>query len=248
MATMTFQSPSRAVSRSLILIWLAAGATISAAEPAPQPGAVKQLDGRTFGVRLVFEDRFDDLSNWLAETDGTVETVNNELVWKCPDKKAGTIWCRRRFEGPTIVEYDVVTVSGSDNVNFIFYADRPDGLLETTAERTGKYSEYHKFQNYIITYLTNFEPRWRIRFRKDPGFRLLSETTSDRPVTQGVRQHVTYVFERDGTMILYADGRLLASFRDPDSPYGSGYHGFRTWNSVLRYANFKVFAIVDGEK
>jgi hypothetical protein len=226
----------------MFLVWIAAAAALAAAEPATQ---VKELDGRAFRVRLVFEDRFDDLSHWLAETDGTVEAVGNELVWKCPDKKAGTIWCRERFAGPTIVEHDVVTVSGADNVNFIFYADRPEGLLETTAERSGKYSEYHAFANYIITYLTNFEPRWRIRFRRNPGFRLLSEASCDRPVTQGVKQRVAYVFERDGTMSLYADGRLLHSFRDPETPYQSGFHGFRTWNSVLRYSNFKVFAIVE---
>ena len=83
------------------------------------------------------------------------------------------------------------------------------------------------------------------RLKSIPGFKLLSETYSDRPVTQGVKQRVTSVFEKDGTMSLYADGKLLHTYRDTDSPYRSGYHGFRTWNSVLKYSNFKVFAIVD---
>jgi len=220
-------------------------AALSAAQPAPA-AETRELDGRSFRVRLLFEDRFDDLDRWVAETDGTLTVAGNELAWDCGEKRAGTLWCRERFEGPTIVEYDVVTVSGADNVNFIFYAHLEDkDLLETTAERTGKYSEYHAFANYIITYLTNFEPRWRIRFRKNPGFQLMSETYSDRPATQGVRQRVTCVFEKDGTMSLYADGRLLHSARDADNPYRSGYHGFRTWNSVLKYSNFKVYAILD---
>lgn len=242
-----FANPKVRGSRLVCLAVIAwSGCVFSVEGAQPGPRAVLKIGEQSYRVAKVFEDRFSDLENWLVESTGTVKTEDHELVWDCADKKAGTIWCKRRFEGPTIVEYDVETVSGADNVNFIFYGDKkPEGLLETTAERTGAYKEYHAFANYIITYLTNFEPRWRIRFRKDPGFNLLSETYSDRPVTQGVKQHVTYVLQRDGTMSLYADGELLHRHKDADSPYRNGYHGLRTWNSVLKYSDFKVYAILD---
>lgn len=205
----------------------------------------KRVGDEEFTVKLLFEDDFENLDNWIAESKGTVTAGDHELIWDCEGEAlVGTIWCKQRFEGPTIVEYDVATLAGTDNINFLFYADREGGLLETTGERTGSYNEYHLFPNYIITYLTNKEPRWRVRFRKDPGFNLLSETFVDRPVGQPQKQHITYVFEADGTMSLYSDGRLLHRYRDEDNPYRSGYHGFRTWNSKLKYSNFKVWGIV----
>ena len=122
-------------------------------------------------------------------------------------------------------------------VTWISSAKQPGGSLNIARTRSdGKTSE--------ITYLTNSEPRWRIRFRKNPGFKLLSETYSDRPTTQGVRQRVSYVFDRGGGMSLYVDGKLLHSDRDPGTPYRSGYHGFRTWNSVLKLSNFRVYGIL----
>ena len=95
----------------------------------------KDFGDETFVSRLVFEDDFDDLDNWVVEGDGRVETRENQLVWDCFRKKqtAGTIWCRQPFRGPTIIEYDAVALDGQSNLNFIAYATHsPDGLLETS--------------------------------------------------------------------------------------------------------------------
>lgn len=209
---------------------------------------VKKIGERSFKVNLIYADDFSNLDNWVVESTGSVEVLNNELIWDCHQagKGYGTIWCKRFFQEPTIIEYDVVTISGRDNINFIFYATKePEGLLETTSERTGEYGEYHKFPNYIITYLTNYQPQWRIRFRKNPGFNLLSETYYDRSTKQGQKQHITYVFENDGSMSLYSDGNLLHTYKDVEAPFRSGYHGLRTFRSTLRYSNFRVYSILD---
>jgi len=205
------------------------------------------IGGKDYTVEPLFSDDFANMDDWLVESTGQVRIAGGELLVDCRGK-VGTVWCRRRFEGPTIVEYDVVSVAGADNINFFFYADNPPaGLIETTAERTGAYKEYHVFPNYIVTYLTEGKDgggkQWRIRFRKDPGFHLLAERFVEGPTEQGVKKHVTYVFESGGTMTLYVDGELQLSFTDKDAPYRSGYHGFRTWNTQLRHRNFRVYAI-----
>jgi uncharacterized protein YkvS len=208
---------------------------------------VKKIGEKSFKVDLIYTDNFSNLDNWVVESTGSVEVLNNELIWDCHQVKEayGTIWCKKFFQGPTIIMYDVVTISGMDNINFIFYATKePEGLLETTSERTGEYVEYHKFPNYIITYLTAYKPQWRIRFRKNPGFNLISEKFIDRSTEQGVKQHITYVFEEDGTMSLYSDGNLLHTYKDEESSFRSGYHGLRTYHSTLRYSNFRVYAIL----
>lgn len=230
---------------SMTCVFLSACWVPNGRRASPKRAPNIKIGDKTYRVRLVFEDDFADLDHWLLETTGRVKASENQLVWEC-EGGVGTLWCRKFFEGPTIVEYDVTTVAGANNINFFFYArNQPRGLLETTDERDGTYSEYHVFQNYIITYLTTDEGQWRVRFRKNPGFNLLSETFVDRPVTQPQKQHITHVFEADGAMSLYADQRLLHTYRDRDNPYRSGYHGFRTWNSVLRYSNFRVYRILD---
>lgn len=227
-----------------------------------EPGLIQQkkVGENTFAVRLLFEDQFADLSNWVVESDGQVDVHDGQLIWDCVRRKTamGTIWCRQPFSGPTIVEYDAVAEDGQNNLNFIAYATHPpDGLLETTKERTGKYQEYHQFPNNIITYLSpdkvpdradGLASRWRVRFRRNPGFNLLSETYVTRKAAASEKQRLTYVFDSGGTMSLFVDGNLAHRFVDPGPAMRQGHHGFRTWKSLVRYSNFKVYQIETGQR
>jgi hypothetical protein len=214
----------------------------------------RMIGDTTYRLRLVFEDDFENLDNWLVETTGKVVVKNNWLEWGCfsSGKQAGTIWCKREFAGPTVVQFDAVGEAGARNLNFLLYATHPKGLLQTTNARSGEYKEYHVFPNYIVTYLTPrlegesdvfSTTRWRLRFRKNPGFELLSERFLDTDKKAERKQRITYVSDGDGWMKFFVDGKLLHEFEDKASPYRSGYHGFRTWNSDVEYANFKVFTI-----
>jgi hypothetical protein len=214
----------------------------------------RKIGDASYRLKLVFEDDFANLDNWLVETTGKVAVKDNWLSWDCfsSGKQAGTIWCRKQFAGPTVIEFDAVGAAGARNLNFILYATHPKGLLETTRSRTGEYGEYHEFPNYIVTYLTppvKGEPntfadsQWRIRFRKNPGFKLLSESLAETKKEPGRKQRVTYVLDGYGRMKLFVDGELLHAFEDTSPLYRSGHHGFRTWNSDVKYANFKVYSI-----
>lgn len=134
------------------MVSLACGRGADAGEPTIH----RRIWDTTYRLRLVFEDDFDNLDNWLVETTGKVVVKNNWLVWDCfsGGKQAGTIWCKREFAGPTVVQFDAVGEAGARNLNFILYATHPKGLPQTTKSRTGEYKEYHVFPNYIGTYLT----------------------------------------------------------------------------------------------
>jgi hypothetical protein len=186
--------------------------------------------------RLLFEDDFADLRNWSVEGTGEAAVEGGTLVWDCSGTREGTAWCRRRFEGPTLVTYDVQVLDGRSNINFFAYADVVLG-----AARTGAYGEYHVFPNYLITYLLE-GALWRIRFRKNPGFSLLSESRLEGPAP-GVWRSVAVAFERDGTIRLSVDGRVLHEHRDPRPLDLAGFHGLRTWRTRLRYRGFKVYAL-----
>lgn len=161
-------------------------------------------------------------------------------------------WFRadRRIE-PTVVEYDAIAETGARNLNFILYATYPQGLLETTGSCTGSYAQYHVFSNCIITYLppplegksgTFSDTRCRIRFRTNPGFNLLTERLIETKQDVARRRRITCVLDNEGNMRLYVDGQLIRAFHDK-TPLRSGYHGFRTWNSNVKYANFRVYSI-----
>lgn len=203
-----------------------------------------QLGGQNLEVDLIFEESFDDLSNWTVESTCTPYIENKSLVWPCAGEKGmGTIWCNQRFDGPTLVTYEVTSFEGMQNINFFAYASHPEDLLETTEERTGRYNEYHNFQNYIVTFLTNDEPEWRVRFRKDPGFELLSETYVAMDTATGKSHHMAYLFEENGSFTLFVDQQKILTAKEGSGAYRSGHHGLRTWRSKLKYKNFKVYAI-----
>lgn len=203
-----------------------------------------QLGDQTIQVELLFESNFDNLSDWTVETTCTPYTENEMLVWPCEDETGmGTIWCNQPFDGPTLITYEVISVEGMQNINFLAYASHPEGLLQTTEERSGEYKEYHTFQNYILTFLTNGEEKWRVRYRKDPGFELLSETFAAMDTATNKPHQMAYLFGKDGNFTLYVDQQKILSDKDDSSAYRSGYHGFRTWRSKLKYRNFKVYGI-----
>ena len=210
---------------------------------------------RTYRVRPLFQDSFKNADNWVVEAKGTFTARDGALLWDCDGKEyRGTAWCRRRFRGPTLVTYDVEVLGGRSNINFIFYADLEregrSALLETTAERDGDYGQYHVFPNTIITYLANPGPgedanRWRVRFRRNPGFKLLRETFLHQDVPFGTRQNVAYAFEKDGTMRLFVDGKELLSHKEDGPLRYDGYHGLRTWRTKIRYRDFRVYGILE---
>jgi hypothetical protein len=203
-----------------------------------------QFGDQTLKVTLLFEEDFNDLSAWTVESTCTPYTENGVLVWPCEAEEGmGTIWCNQRFEGPTLVTYEVISLEGMQNINFFAYASHPEGLLQTTDERTGRYNEYHSFQNYIVTFLTNDEPQWRVRFRKDPGFALLSETYVEMDTAMAQPHQMAYLFEENGSFTLYVDQQKILTAKDTSGGYREGYHGLRTWRSKLMYKNFRVYRI-----
>lgn len=198
-------------------------------------------------ARLLFGDDFSDLRAWSVEGTGAASAAEGSLVWDCSGTREGTAWCRTRFEGPTRVTYDVQVLDGRNNINFFAYArlerDGHDALLPSGAGRTGAYGEYHRFPNYLVTYLVE-GGLWRVRFRKNPGFALLSEARVDGPEPARWRA-VAYEFARDGTVSLHVDGHLVHRHRDAEPLPLSGYHGLRTWRTHLRYRNFRVYRLFD---
>lgn len=138
---------------------------------------------------------------------------------------------------------------GKLNINGIFYGSRMDKgretLLDARRDGNGVYKAYSHFQNYMMTYLDRENDGiWRIRFRKNPGFDIVAETYKRRKVDPNAYQRMTYVFEANGIMRLYADGKRLKVYRDKKDAHRQGYHALRIFETLSNYKNFKIYKIL----
>ncbi len=221
---------------------------------AESPLKLKTIGDKSYMVRLLTEENFADLDNWVVEMEsqGKVEVRDNILHWDARNSM-GTMWNKTLVRGPSIIEYEVQHPEGKNNINAFFYGsilkNEQEILIETTHQRTGDYSEYHSFPNYIVTYLSH-DPSsdirtWRVRFRKDPGFNLLSEKYFSNRVRSHEWQLLTYVFDQQGSMGFYVNNQLVhADQEGKNEPYRIGYHALRTWKTSLKYKAFKIYLII----
>jgi len=210
----------------------------------------RNLDGRNLAFEEVFfEDFTDTIENWLPEGNAEVERIRGRLS---VDALGGmvTIWCRKEFSGPQLVEYDVRLMSGSleSNINMFLLAGKPDaaGILASTADRDGTYAQYHDFPNYLITVLNAPSPdkreQLRVRMRLNPGFELVGEQWYE-PLVFGRVYHVAYLIEPPKVTVLL-DGQVVCRV-EYSTELHAGLHGLRIWRTHSIYDNFRVSRLVE---
>ena len=210
----------------------------------------RNLDGRQLEFEEVYYEEFNkSLDDWLPEGKAEVEKIRGRLS---VDAREGmvTIWCRKEFSGPQLVEYDIRLMPNSieSNINMFLLAGKPDaaGILATTDERNGDYNQYHRFSNYLITILngTSSDKReqLRIRMRMNPGFELVEERWYE-PLVFGKVYHVADLIESPGITVLL-DGKMICKAVYKKKLF-AGLHGLRIWRTHSIYDNFRVSRLMN---
>jgi len=211
----------------------------------------RTLDDRLFRLEPVFADDFKNAENWHLE--GVDAKLYCQDGWLFCDARAGnipaaTIWCKaREFEDPLWLEYDIRFLDGHFNGNLFVHARENGGdVLATSDRRTGNYPEYHEFDNYLFTFLNDGERNAvRIRFRKNPGFNLLTETFFTPPLELNRTYHITIVVA-NGTVHYLVDGVKRLEFKDTSGPpLKGGRIGLRTWRTLVGWSDFRVYRILE---
>jgi len=193
------------------------------------------LDGDTYNVEWLAHETFDDeswLFRWFAEGNSEVKVEDGKLwVRKLDPETANvaTIWFRPELPDDAIVRFRTKAVPPEEknaaNLNLFLHARENDGG-EVEFGRNGQYGEYHKFPNYIVTFVGGFRPGWS-RARRDPGFNLLHESEVRSEIGQEYEIAVTI---QGGRLRYYLDGKLIHDVQDPD-PLPGGKFAIRTWST-----------------
>src|SRR5690606_379183 len=139
------------------------------------------IAGDTYYVKWLLKESF-NTSDWqqawvLETTDAEIKVSDGKLHFI--DHGIGsTLWNKAEFPANIIVRYkaraDGNMADNKVNFNHFSHARESDGsLLKIGKEggRKGPYKQYHLLTNYIATYTFS-----HTRIRKDPGFKLLSDS------------------------------------------------------------------------
>lgn len=204
--------------------------------------------GKAVGeIQLLCIDSFDP-DEWACEGPATLSREpGGALIVRSPVGGA-TIWFKpRTFEGDLRFEWTAraVEFEGMNNLNFIFHARERDGrpVLDTSADRTGAYPEYHTFPNYIFTFVGPSAHEGHSRIRRNPGFEILSEDLGEK--ARFDQEYRFTLVARRGRLQVSINDRTVHDVVDPE-PLPGGSFGIRTWKTNLRVDRLCVYRLGDG--
>lgn len=215
----------------------------------------RSLDSRyRIGKTLYFENFRHGLSRWVLEEEkpGRVTAKDGTLDIDVP---AGiTLWFKPRLAGPVMITYQATIVSAGgpndrvSDLNCFWMATDPSSPNDLFAHpRKGRFSEYNTLLLYYVGLGGNGNKT--TRFRRYIG------SPTNRPLLPeddlSSADHLI-VPNREVTIRLIADGRLIQYFRDnvkffehiDPAPYTSGWFAFRTTKNHMRIRNLRISRLI----
>ena len=180
---------------------------------------------------------------------GRVSAVDGALVIE--DVGGCTVWLREPLTAAVEISYEATVVMAGgpfdrlSDLNCFWMAatpQSPEGLLASTADRTGKFADYDTLATYYVGYGGNFNSTTRFRRYDGTGARpLLPEhDLTDAPhLLEANRTYHIRLVARDGRAEYWRDGELILAYDDP-APLTTGHFGFRTVKSHLVIRNLRI--------
>ncbi len=214
--------------------------------------------------QVIFRDNFKNLKNWWIEGGQSVTVRNGKLYVKADPvtfdkgKNGGvcTVWNKIPVSGNVKIDFDVCVISSKTNVNninlFLFFSDPTGPDLQSSAgsRKSADYPLYHNLNGYIFTYLNDAQKRGpvnndgstkaRFRIRRCPGFNLLTQAY-DYHAEKNKIYHIS-IIRRDKMLSIAVDGKIYLKASD-ETPFKSGYWGFRTFRTWLWFGQVTVSKI-----
>lgn len=207
-------------------------------------------------TRLAGDDFSGTLEKWACEGDSRVEIADGRLLIETPERGVATVWYRTPFAGDQLIRFRarVLPPRQASNINFFFCASLPEGGDFFAQHRTGAYTDYHRINNYTMTFTGQREGQANapgyMRLRRNPGFVLLQENLGFKAEIE--TDYRIDILKRASTLQVFVGGVLALAHDDRDAAgarqdWQGGYVGFRTFATKLWFDDFAVYA-VSGER
>lgn len=192
-----------------------------------------------------------DLKDFLVEQmpGGRVSVQDGALVIE--DVAGCTVWYRRQLTAPVEISYDAIVVVRDgpfdrlSDLNCFWMAQTPqspDGVIASTATRTGRFADYDTLATYYVGYGGNHNSTTRFRRYDGTGARPLLPEHDLGDASHLLEANRTYhirLVARDGRAEYWRDGELIFAYDDP-TPLTKGWFGFRTVKSHLVIRNLQI--------
>lgn len=216
------------------------------------------FSNREFKGDIVYETDFSNIDDFWTEGSPKAKVENGELEIETVYDRTGdfhwvqSVFLNKVFTGNLMAEYKGMSLGEKSHRNFNFFIHTlgPDGknLYETRGERTGDYGDYHVLDNYLFTCLRSDQKQpdgtdmFRYRLRRDPGFQLRKEAHGYECVND--RWYTFQYLVKGGEISVCVDELPHETYTwHDDAPLTSGYVGFRTYMSRLRFKDFKIYRV-----
>ncbi len=200
------------------------------------------VGGDRYRVKWLLRENFEK-GNWqnswvLEATKADVEVKDGKL--HLLDYGIGTtLWYKNEFPANIIIRYKTQTEEGMAenklNFNHISHATETDGSIlkiGKESKRTGAYTQYHQFPNYIATLTYKHS-----RLRRDPGFELLSDS-KEAAALDSIYEVVYSVYK--GRIRYYLNGVKIHDVNDPKKALPGGKFGLRTWSTKAWWDDIEI--------
>lgn len=215
-------------------------------------------DPRWLAADILFHEDFrGDLGAWRVEAEkrGTIQAQNGLLDINVP--AGATVWLRRRFEGPLLIQYEAKVVSaGGENdrvsdLNCFWMASDPVSPSDLfVRKRTGAFAGYNSLRMYYVGLGGNGNTT--TRFRRYIGDAVERPLLPENDLSIAEHPDIGIVVNKWQTITLVADGRLIQYWRDgvkifemvDSEPYTSGWFGIRTTRNHMQVRNLKIVRLL----
>ena len=216
--------------------------------------------------KLIYEDNFVNLDNWVAEGPHTVEAKNNKLHIQTTGEQIGQyVWLKKDVPNDFRIEFDFTPSENSKENSFyllhfcqqgtkgedILSDEMLNGYLP--AKSWKPFQDFDKYvsaenrkgfhESRIRGYHTSFlrGESATCNLRKNPGLILLKQTKLDDKLPKNQKAHIALT-KIGGRIHLEVNGKVFMDHTDEKDIYNGGRFGFRAvYNADAHYENFKLY-------
>ena len=200
--------------------------------------------------KLLYFDNFNkDLSNWKVEFEipktSSIQLVNSKL--DLMSSRGATVWFNHKLSGNIMIIYDVTLVNKGgemdrvSDLNAFWMATDPAN--ENLFTRNGNFASYDNLELYYAGVGGHDNKFTRFRKYHSNGDKpVLKEYTDKEHLLVGNKKYSVRIIVNNGLIQYFLNNELYWELKD-ETPYKTGFFGFRTTISHQQFENFKVYQL-----